>query len=120
MANEQFCGATIGSASKPEANLWIKAFTRPYFTVRAVRDISGVQACGALKNVIALGSGFSDGLGYGTNTKSEIMRQGMDEIIRFAQIYFTGCDVTDFYFCIFCSSRNSKIATKFETLANGK
>jgi len=96
MANEQFCGATIGSASKPEANLWMKAFTRPYFTVRAVRDISGVQACGALKNVIALGSGFSDGLGYGTNTKSEIMRQGMDEIIRFAQIYFTGCDTNTF------------------------
>lgn len=46
------------------------------------RDTRGVELCGALKNIIALASGISTGLGYGDNAKAAIITRGMAEIAR--------------------------------------
>lgn len=58
-------------------------------TLRAYRnpDVVGVEHAGALKNVIAIACGISDGLGFGTNTKSALVTRGLREIINFAKIY---------------------------------
>jgi len=45
-------------------------------------DIIGVELGGALKNVIALGTGVSDGLGFGDNTRAALMTRGIAEITR--------------------------------------
>lgn len=52
------------------------------FRVYTCDDIAGVELGGALKNVIALCAGISDGLGYGDNTKAALMTRGMAEISR--------------------------------------
>lgn len=60
-------------------------FMGPYFRVYTNPDVIGVELGGALKNVIALGAGISDGLGYGDNTKAAIMTRGIIEISRLGQ-----------------------------------
>ena len=45
-------------------------------------DIVGVEIGGAVKNIIALASGISDGIGYGDNAKAALMTRGMHEIVR--------------------------------------
>jgi glycerol-3-phosphate dehydrogenase (NAD(P)+) len=45
-------------------------------------DIIGVELGGALKNIIAISCGISDGLGFGTNTKAALVNRGLVEIIR--------------------------------------
>ena len=45
-------------------------------------DIEGVELCGAVKNIIALASGISTGLGYGDNARAALITRGMAEITR--------------------------------------
>lgn len=57
-------------------------FMTPLFRVYTNTDVIGVEISGALKNVIALCAGISDGIGFGDNTKAALMTRGMAEIIR--------------------------------------
>ena len=52
------------------------------FRVYTSTDVVGVELGGALKNVVALCAGISDGLGYGDNTKAALMTRGLAEIAR--------------------------------------
>ncbi|SDH08069.1 glycerol 3-phosphate dehydrogenase (NAD(P)+) [Alteribacillus persepolensis] len=53
-----------------------------HFRVYTNEDLIGVEMGGALKNVIALGIGLTDGLGYGDNAKAALMTRGLAEIAR--------------------------------------
>lgn len=66
-----------------------KLFHRPYFHVRLVSDTAGVSLGGALKNIVALAAGFVDGLGWGDNAKSAIMRVGILEMVKFGEAFFS-------------------------------
>lgn len=57
-------------------------FTTPYFRLYVNTDVVGCELGGALKNVIALACGISDGLGYGDNTKAALMTRGIHEITK--------------------------------------
>ena len=75
---------TIVSASKDEeaAGIVQNVFMNPRFRVYTNDDVLGVELCGALKNIIALASGISAGLGYGDNAKAAIITRGMVEMTR--------------------------------------
>ena len=57
-------------------------FAAPYFRLYTSPDVKGVELGGALKNVIAIAAGISDGMGFGINTKAAILTRGLAEIIR--------------------------------------
>jgi len=59
-----------------------KTFSNKNFRIYTNCDIIGVELGGALKNIIAIAAGISDGLGFGDNTKSAIMTRGLAEITR--------------------------------------
>lgn len=60
-----------------------RMFNTQRFRVYTNVDLIGVELAGALKNVIAIAAGISDGLGYGDNAKSSLMTRGLVEITRF-------------------------------------
>lgn len=61
-----------------------EAFSTPAFRVYPNSDINGVELGGALKNIIAIACGASDGLGFGDNTKAALMTRGLHEIRKLA------------------------------------
>lgn len=60
----------------------VKRFNHHAFRVYMSKDIIGVQLGGAIKNVIAIAVGASDGLHYGANAKSALITRGLAEIMR--------------------------------------
>ncbi|MBS0620717.1 MAG: NAD(P)-dependent glycerol-3-phosphate dehydrogenase [Verrucomicrobia bacterium] len=62
----------------------VELFATPYFRVYPNGDINGVAFGGAMKNIIAIACGISDGLGFGDNTKAALMTRGLHEIRKLA------------------------------------
>jgi len=58
-------------------------FNSDRFRVYTNRDLLGVELAGALKNVVAIAAGISDGLGYGDNAKAALLSRGLVEMTRF-------------------------------------
>ncbi|WP_077370061.1 NAD(P)H-dependent glycerol-3-phosphate dehydrogenase [Anaerosalibacter sp. Marseille-P3206] len=72
----------VASSDRQVAEYTQDTFMAPKFRVYTNPDVIGVELGGALKNVIALGAGISDGLGYGDNTKAALMTRGSIEMAR--------------------------------------
>ncbi|QLQ80329.1 hypothetical protein HG537_0D03300 [Torulaspora globosa] len=72
-------------------------FHRPYFHVSVIEDVAGISIAGALKNVVALGCGFVEGLGWGNNAAAAIQRVGLGEIIKFGRMFFPESKVETYY-----------------------
>ena len=54
----------------------------PRFRCYRTHDVTGVELGGALKNVLAIACGISDGLGFGSNGRAALITRGLDEITR--------------------------------------
>ena len=79
--------ATVVAAS-PDKNFREEVqavFTTPNFRVYTSDDEIGVEIGGAIKNVIAIAAGISDGMGFGVNTKAAILTRGLAEIVRLGE-----------------------------------
>ena len=87
-------------------------------------DVVGVELCGALKNIVAMGAGAIDGMGYGDNAKAGFMTRGLAEIVRFAFAHganpLTAAGVAGFGDLIAtCMSSHSRNRLVGELLAKG-
>jgi glycerol-3-phosphate dehydrogenase (NAD(P)+) len=75
--------ATVVAAHNPSVgDLFQDIFMTRFFRVYTNPDVVGVELAGASKNVVAIGAGISDGLGYGDNTKATLMTRGLAEMSR--------------------------------------
>ncbi|THF78358.1 NAD(P)H-dependent glycerol-3-phosphate dehydrogenase [Cohnella fermenti] len=95
-----------------------------YFRVYTNSDIVGVETAGAIKNIIALGAGLSDGLGFGDNAKAALITRGLAEIARLGNamganpMTFAGlAGVGDLI--VTCTSRHSRNWRAGSMLAQG-
>jgi len=75
---------TIASENQELARELQHIFSTPYLRVYTNPDVIGVELGGALKNVIAIAAGISDGLGFGYNTRAALITRGLAEISRLA------------------------------------
>ncbi len=75
-------GCVAACPDRQAAELVQDAFMSDTFRVYTSRDLVGAELGGALKNVIALCAGVSDGLGFGDNTKAMLMTRGLTEVAR--------------------------------------
>ncbi|MBI5286890.1 MAG: NAD(P)-dependent glycerol-3-phosphate dehydrogenase [Deltaproteobacteria bacterium] len=72
----------IASENKGVAERCQQVFSARYFRVYTSQDVVGVELGGALKNVIAISAGVSDGLGLGLNARAALITRGLAEISR--------------------------------------
>ncbi|CAG0920208.1 unnamed protein product [Notodromas monacha] len=97
VAAEKFCETTIGVHTDEQSLIFKDLFQTDFFRVTTVRDAKTVEVCGALKNIVACGAGFVDGLGYGDNTKAAVIRLGLMEMIKFAEYFYAGAKFSTFF-----------------------
>lgn len=75
-------GVAVAADSPLHCQLVQDLFMSPLFRVYTSEDKIGLELCGAMKNVLAICSGFCDGIGYGDNTKAMLMTRGLAEMAR--------------------------------------
>jgi glycerol-3-phosphate dehydrogenase (NAD(P)+) len=75
-------GCISASEDEAAARFVQDALMNPYFRIYTSSDVVGVELSAALKNVVALSCGISDGLGFQDNTKALLMTRAMAEIAR--------------------------------------
>ncbi|KAB5565246.1 hypothetical protein PHYPO_G00238910 [Pangasianodon hypophthalmus] len=125
VAEEKFCETTIGAVNEYNGQVFKELMQTPNFRITVVSDSNTVELCGALKNIVAVGAGFCDGLGFGDNTKAAVIRLGLMEMVSFAKIFCStsvssatfleSCGVADLITTCY-GGRNRRVAEAFVTL----
>ncbi|XP_030211388.1 glycerol-3-phosphate dehydrogenase 1-like protein [Gadus morhua] len=122
VADQKFCETTIGAQNPAHGQLFKELLQTPNFRITVVEESHTVELCGALKNIVAVGAGFCDGLGFGDNTKAAVIRLGLMEMVAFARLFCSGtvssvtflesCGVADLITTCY-GGRNRKVAEAF-------
>ncbi|KAK3558575.1 hypothetical protein QTP86_021650 [Hemibagrus guttatus] len=124
VAEEKFCETTIGAVNEYNGQVFKELMQTPNFRITVVSESNTVELCGALKNIVAVGAGFCDGLGFGDNTKAAVIRLGLMEMVSFTKIFCStsvssatfleSCGVADLITTCY-GGRNRRVAEAFVT-----
>ncbi|KAG7501666.1 glycerol-3-phosphate dehydrogenase 1 [Solea senegalensis] len=122
VADEKFCETTVGAKNEANGYIFKELLQTPNFRITVVTESDTVELCGALKNIVAVGAGFCDGLGFGDNTKAAVIRLGLMEMVAFAKMFckdkvssstfLESCGVADLITTCY-GGRNRKVAEAF-------
>lgn len=82
VARRQPTAVTLATGNPGEGLLLQEIFNTSFFRVYTHSDVLGVELGGALKNVIAIAAGISDGLSHGHNARAALITRGLVEITR--------------------------------------
>jgi glycerol-3-phosphate dehydrogenase (NAD(P)+) len=74
---------TLASADAVFARATAQALSGPQLRIYSGSDVIGAEVGGAVKNVLAIATGISDGLGLGLNARAALITRGLAEIVRF-------------------------------------
>ncbi|HET7636629.1 MAG TPA: NAD(P)H-dependent glycerol-3-phosphate dehydrogenase [Candidatus Limnocylindria bacterium] len=75
-------GSVVASPDASLANACAELLSSDRFRVYTNPDVVGVELAGALKNIVAIAAGMSDGLGFGDSAKAGIITRGLAEVTR--------------------------------------
>jgi glycerol-3-phosphate dehydrogenase (NAD(P)+) len=75
----------LAAPTLAEAGEWAGTLSLPHFRIYASDDILGVEIGGALKNVLAIACGISDGRGLGDSARAALTTRGFAELTRFGR-----------------------------------
>jgi len=133
VAKGAFCETTVGCHNLDTSGKVYKSlFQTPNFRVSVVNDVKTVEICGALKNIVACGAGFVDGMKCGDNTKAAVIRIGLMEMIKYCNehhreasaaaggdfprlsTFFESCGVADLITTCY-GGRNRRVSEAFVT-----
>lgn len=124
IARKFYSEATLGGLCCANLAVWSELLQTEYFQLTMVSDVTGVELCGALKNIVATAAGFVDGLfadGGGDNSKAAIIRRGLVEMRDFSRLldpsvqdstFFESCGVADVITSSY-GGRNRRVAEAF-------
>lgn len=76
---------TLAASDTAFAHHWVNALHQPRLRLYANTDLVGCEIGGAVKNVIAIAAGVSDGMGFGLNARAALITRGLAEIARLAE-----------------------------------
>jgi glycerol-3-phosphate dehydrogenase (NAD(P)+) len=115
----------VAASTDLDLACWIQRhFNTDRFRVYTNLDVIGVELAGALKNVIGIAAGISDGLGFGDNAKAALLTRGLAEMARFGVAL--GAELQTFYglagmgdLITTCMSRHGRNRHVGERLARG-
>jgi len=82
LASDLPTATTIASLDKQFFEDLVERLRNPRFRVYGSDDLIGVQLGGAIKNVIAVGAGMADGMGFGANARTALITRGLVELTR--------------------------------------
>ncbi len=85
-ARELPTAATVASDEDACRSVVCELFHNTHFRVYPTQDLMGVALGGAMKNVIAIAAGASDGLGFGHNARAALISRGLAEIMRLGEV----------------------------------
>ncbi len=83
--NRKPTAVTLATKSSKLAKILVDLLSNNYFRVYVSKDIIGVQINGAMKNVLAIAAGMTEGLNLGENARAAILARGIKEITRLVQ-----------------------------------
>ncbi len=82
VAREQPTAVTYAATDSAAARTVQQLFSTAFFRVYTSSDVTGLELCAAMKNVVAIAAGICDGLGFGLNTRAALITRGLAEITR--------------------------------------